>query len=259
MSVRVIRSVAEMRKVNRVLYVLPIGALLILWEGFSRTGIVSSDILPPFTASLHESVKLMASGEFSKHLFASGYRWAMGFSISLMLSVPIGIYMAKSKRAYHFLDPLLTMTYPVPKVALVPILMLWLGAGDLSKVAVIVIGCCIPLVISAYHGAQGVETSLIWSARAMGLGRRAILFRIILPASLPALFAGIRMALAVSMIVVLGSEMIARQSGLGYYLFNSLEMGLYQTTYSVLLLISGIGFLLDMIFCAVMRKILIWA
>jgi len=93
----------------------------------------------------------------------------------------------------------------------------------------------------------------------MGLGRRAILFRIILPASLPALFAGIRMALAVSMIVVLGSEMIARQSGLGYYLFNSLEMGLYQTTYSVLLLISGIGFLLDMIFCAVMRKILIWA
>ena len=66
------------------------------------------------------------------------------------------------------------------------------------------------------------------------------------------------MALAISMIVVLGSEMIARQSGLGYYLFNSLEMGLYQTTYSVLILISGIGFLLDMIFCLVMRKALVW-
>ncbi len=243
---------------NRVSSAAAIGALLVLWEGLSRIGIVPSDILPRFTVSLHESVKLMASEEFSKHLLASAYRWAVGFSISLTLSVPLGITMAKSKRAYHFLDPILTMTYPVPKVALVPILMLWLGAGDLSKVAVIVIGCCIPLVISAYHGAQGVETTLIWSARAMGLGRRAILFRILLPASLPALLAGIRMALAVSMIVVLGSEMIARQSGLGYYLFNSLEMGLYQTTYSVLLLVSGIGFFLDTVFCLVMRKVLVW-
>ena len=248
-----------MKKVNKVFYILPISALFILWEGFSRTAILPSEILPPFTTSLHESLKLMASAEFSKHFLASAYRWAIGFSLSLMLSVPIGITMAKSKRAYHFLDPLLTLTYPVPKVALVPILMLWLGAGDLSKVVVIVIGCCIPLVISAYHGAQGVETSLIWSARAMGMGRRAILFRIILPASLPALFSGIRMALAISMIVVLGSEMIARQSGLGYYLFNSLEMGLYQTTYSVLILVSGIGFLLDTIFCLVMKKVLVWA
>jgi taurine transport system permease protein len=247
-----------MKRVNSALYILPISVLLILWEAFSRTAIIPSEILPPFTTSLHESLKLVASAEFSRHLFASAYRWAMGFSLSLMLSVPIGIIMAKSKRAYHFLDPLLTLTYPVPKVALVPILMLWLGAGDLSKVVVIVIGCCIPLVISAYHGAQGVETSLIWSARAMGMGRRAILFRIVLPASLPALFSGVRMALAISMIVVLGSEMIARQSGLGYYLFNSLEMGLYQTTYSVLILVSGIGFLLDTIFCLVMRKVLVW-
>ena len=248
-----------MKRINRAFCILPIGALFILWEVLSRTAVIPPEILPPFTTSFHGVVELMASAEFSKHLFASAYRWAIGFSLSLIVSVPIGIMMAKSKRAYHFLDPLLTLTYPVPKVALVPILMLWLGAGDLSKVAVIVIGCCIPLVISAYHGAQGVETSLIWSARAMGLGRRAILFRIILPASLPALFSGIRMALAISMIVVLGSEMIARQSGLGYYLFNSLEMGLYQATYSVLLLVSGIGFILDTTFCLVMRRVLVWA
>jgi NitT/TauT family transport system permease protein len=166
--------------------------------------------------------------------------------------------MARSKRLYNFLDPLLTLTYPVPKAAMIPILMLWMGAGDLPKVTVIVIGCFIPLVISAYHGAQGVETSLIWSARAMGIGERAVLFRIILPASLPTIFSGIRMALAISLIVVLGSEMIARQSGLGYYLFNSLEMGLYEMTYSVLIIISGIGLFLDVIFSLVMRKVLIW-
>jgi ABC-type nitrate/sulfonate/bicarbonate transport system permease component len=137
-----------MKRVNRVFCILPVGVLFVLWEGFSRMAIIPSEILPPLTTSLQESLKLVASSEFSKHLFASAYRWAMGFSLSLILSVPIGIAMAKSKRVYHFLDPLLTLTYPVPKVALVPILMLWLGAGDLSKVVVIVIGCCIPLKLS---------------------------------------------------------------------------------------------------------------
>ncbi|MBP1708801.1 MAG: transporter permease, partial [Deltaproteobacteria bacterium] len=247
-----------MRKEARVFYVSSIIILFGLWEGIARLGVFPSEVLPSFVTTLRGSIQLILAEELPKHLLASGYRWAMGFSISLVLSVPAGIWMARSKRVYHFLDPLLTLTYPVPKAAMIPILMLWMGAGDLSKVMVIIIGCFIPLVISAYHGAQGVERSLIWSARAMGMGEKKILFRIILPASLPALFSGIRMALAISLIVVLGSEMIARQSGLGYYLFNSLEMGLYQTTYSVLIIISGIGFLLDRIFSLVMKNVLAW-
>jgi len=249
-----------MSKRNRIVYaIFSVVSVFLLWEGLSRTGWIPHEVLPPFTTSLQGSFELMATEEFSRHLFASSCRWAIGFSISLILSIPIGIYMARSRRVYNFLDPILTLTYPVPKAAMIPILMLWMGAGDLSKVTVIVIGCFIPLVISAYHGAQGVETSLIWSARAMGMGERTILFRILLPASLPTIFSGVRMALAISLIVVLGSEMIARQSGLGYYLFNSLEMGLYQTTYSVLIIISGIGLLLDLIFSLIMRKVLIWS
>ena len=239
--------------------ILSLIAVLGSWEGLSRTGTVSAEILPPFSTSFSGACALVTSGEFAQHLFASFVRWAIGFSLSLGLAIPIGIAMARSKPVYNFLDPLLTLTYPVPKAAMVPILMLWLGAGDFSKVTVIVIGCFIPLAISAYHGAQGVETSLIWSARAMGMGERAIFLRIILPASLPTVFSGIRMALAISLIVVLGSEMIARQSGLGFYLFNSLEMGLYETTYSVLLIISGTGLLLDGVFSVVKKKFLVWA
>jgi len=249
-----------MLKENKIFYTfLSTIVAFMMWEGLSRTKIISAEILPPCTTSLYGSFELVLSDEFLKHLLASSYRWAIGFSLSLGLSIPIGIYMARSKRLYNFIDPLLTLTYPVPKAALIPILMLWMGAGDLPKVTVIVIGCLIPLTISSYHGAQGVETSLIWSARAMGMGERAILFRIILPAALPTIFSGIRMALAISLIVVLGSEMIARQSGLGYYLFNSLEMGLYQETYSVLIIISGIGLFLDMIFSLVMKRVLAWA
>ena len=248
-----------MSKNNNIIYkTISVLSVFTLWEGISRTGMISPEILPPLTATLQGSMELVSSIEFLAHLVASFYRWAIGFSVSLALSIPIGITMARSKRLFNFFDPLLTLTYPVPKAAIIPILMLWVGPGDLSKVIVIVIGCFIPLVISAYHGAQGVETSLIWSARAMGTSERAVLFRIILPASLPTIFSGIRMALAISLIVVLGSEMIVRQSGLGYYLFNSLDMGLYQVTYSVIIIISGIGLLLDAIFSVIMRKVLVW-
>jgi NitT/TauT family transport system permease protein len=249
-----------MSKNNKIIYkTISVLIVFILWEALSRTGTISSEILPPFTAALYGSLYLVGSDEFLGHLVASFYRWAIGFSISLALSIPMGIAMARSKRLFNFLDPLLTLTYPVPKAAIIPILMLWVGPGDLCKVIVIIIGCFIPLVISAYHGAQGVETTLIWSAKAMGASERAMLFRIILPASLPTIFSGIRMALAISLIVVLGSEMIVRQSGLGYYLFNSLEMGLYQTTYAVIIIISGIGLLLNGIFSLVMRSVLVWA
>lgn len=249
-----------MSKNKNIIYkTISVLSLFILWEGLSRTKMISPEILPPFTAALYGSMQVVGSDEFLGHLVASLYRWAIGFSVSLALSIPMGITMARSKRLFNFLDPLLTLTYPVPKAAIIPILMLWVGPGDLSKVIVIIIGCFIPLVISAYHGAQGVETTLIWSAKALGTSERAMLFRIILPASLPTIFSGIRMALAISLIIVLGSEMIVRQSGLGYYLFNSLEMGLYNLTYSVIIIISGIGLLLNGIFSLVMRKVLVWA
>jgi ABC-type nitrate/sulfonate/bicarbonate transport system permease component len=248
-----------MQKHHKALSVLSIIALLGAWEAIARIHLLAPEIFPSFIGTFHGSLQLMASGEFPKHFLASAYRWAIGISVSIILSLPVGIWMARSKGAYHFFDPLLTLSYPVPKAAMIPILMLWMGAGDLSKVTVIILGCFIPLVISAYHGAQGVETSLIWSARAMGMSEGKILFRVILPASLPTVFSGIRMALAISLIVVLGSEMIARQSGLGYYLFNSLEMGLYDLTYSVLVIISAWGLLLDRAFCLVMKRVLIWA
>ena len=229
-----------------------------LWELIPHTGLVSPDLLPPFSAAAAEAWHLIASGEIAPHAAGSLERWLVGFGLSLLLSIPAGIAMGRSEALRNFLDPLLTITYPVPKAAMMPILMLWFGAGDLSKIIVLVIGCAIPLVVSAYHGAQGVEKNLIWSARAMGTSESMLLWRIVLPAALPQILSGVRTALAISLFVMLGSEMIVRQNGLGFYLFNSLDLGLYRLTYATVLLVALFGFALDAGFVALTRKALRW-
>ncbi len=237
---------------------LSIVLLFALWEALPRSGIVSADTLPPFSVALATAAQLSLSGELLPNLLSSLYRWAIGFAISLSFSIPAGMAMARNVSVRNFLDPVLTATYPIPKAALILIVMMWLGAGDVSKILVIVLGTSIPVVISSFHGAQGVDRNLIWSALAMGTNPRLVLFKIILPAAMPQILSGIRMALSVSLIALLGSEMIARQSGLGYLLFSSLDVKNYSLSYSIMLVIAVVGFILDWSFVAFMNRSLSW-
>ncbi len=245
-----------MRK--KILAVLTFVLVLGIWEIVPRVGLINPELLPPFSGAVAEAWHLLVSGEILPHLVGSMKRWAIGFGLSILLSVPAGVAMGRSETLKNFLNPLLTVTYPIPKAALMPILMLWFGAGDLSKILVLIIGCAIPLVVSSYHGAQGVERNLVWSARAMGTSEGKLLWQVVLPAALPQILSGVRQALAISMFVMLGSEMIVRQNGLGYYLFNSLDLGLYRITYACVLLVSLTGFLLDALFVAITHRTLQW-
>ena len=237
---------------------LSIALVFALWEVLPRAGILPAETFPPFSTVVATTSQLFLTGEMWPHLFSSMYRWAVAFVISLAFGIPAGIAMARLSAVRNFLDPILTATYPVPKAALIPIIMLWLGAGDLSKILVIILGTSIPLVISAFHGAQGVEKKLVWSALAMGTDRRLALFKVILPAALPDILSGVRMALSVSLIALLGSEMIARQSGLGYLLFSSLDVKAYDLSYATMLVIAIMGFAFDWGFVAFMGRSLVW-
>jgi NitT/TauT family transport system permease protein len=137
--------------------------------------------------------------------------------------------------------------------------MLWFGAGDLSKVLVIVLTVSLPLVYHAQEGARTVEEKLIWSAQAVGCSGFRRLRRVILPAALPEILIGARVAIVIGVIVTITSEMIVRQSGLGNYLFTALDMGQYAMTYAVMLVIAVLGFLLDWIFETVRRRLAYWA
>jgi NitT/TauT family transport system permease protein len=149
--------------------------------------------------------------------------------------------------------------YPVPKAALMPIIMLWLGIGDASKTLVICLGVSLPVIYHSYQGARAVEEKMLWSAAAMGLGPLQRLVRIVLPASLPEIFVGLRTGLVLALITMVTSEMIARQAGVGNILFNSLDMALYDTVYAMIVIIGAMGFVLDVAFERLRSWLVAWA
>ncbi|HKM87348.1 MAG TPA: ABC transporter permease subunit, partial [Xanthobacteraceae bacterium] len=179
--------------------------------------------------------------------------------LGLALGIPLGLVSGRSRAFENFITPILAAFYPVPKAALMPIVMLWFGAGDLSKVLIIVLTVSLPLVYHAQQGARAVDEKMIWSAAAVGCGSLSILHRVILPAALPEILIGVRVAIVIGVIVTITSEMIVRQSGLGNYLFTALDMGQYAMTYAVILVIAALGFLLDWAFETVRRRLTPWA
>ncbi len=190
---------------------------------------------------------------------ASLRRMAIAFSAALLVSIPLGLMMGRSRLVASFFHPLLMITYPVPKAALMPIIMLWLGVGDASKTLVIFLGVTLPLIYHSYQGSRAVEEKLLWSASAMGLNGFARLWRVVLPAALPEILVGCKTGLVLALITMVTSEMIARQAGIGNIVFVSLDLGAYDTVYAMIVIIGMLGILFDVGFEVMRRRLVGWA
>lgn len=231
--------------------------LLALWEAAARAFHISG--LPPPHDALRQLPAILTDREALFHIFDSLRRMLIGFALGVLVAIPIGLLMGRCRLVAAFFNPLLMMIYPVPKAALMPIIMLWLGIGDASKTLVIFLGVSLPVIYHSYQGARAVEEKMLWSAAAMGLGATQRLARIVLPASLPEIFVGLRTGLVLALITMVTSEMIARQAGVGNILFNSLDMALYDTVYAMILIIGAMGFVLDVLFERLRSWLLAWA
>src|SRR6202008_4598080 len=186
-------------------------------------------------------------------------RMAIGFALGVCAAIPIGLAMGRSREVAAFFNPLLMVVNPVPKAALMPIIMLWLGVGDASKTLVIFLGVSIPIIYHSYQGARAVEGKMLWSAAAMGMNGRARMLRIVLPAALPEIMVGIRTGLVLALITMVTSEMIARKQGVGDLLFNALAMAQYETVYATIIIIGMLGFIIDVGFERLRAHLVAWA
>jgi len=231
--------------------------LLALWQAASL--LLQEDYLPPATAVLADAGQLLASGALIPDILSSLGRLAWGFAFGIVLGIPLGLVSGRSERINDFVAPLLALFYPVPKAALMPIFLLWFGAGDISKIVIIIMSVSLPLVYHSYQGAKSVDAKLLWSAAAMGTGRLRQFWKIILPASLPEVLLGTRVAIVIGVIAMVSSEMIVRQNGVGYYIFNTLDMAEYQTTYAVIVVVAAMGYALDWLFERVRLRLTFWA
>jgi NitT/TauT family transport system permease protein len=193
------------------------------------------------------------------NILASLRRMAVGFGAAIAVSIPLGLVMGRSRAVAAFFNPLLMVIYPVPKAALMPIIMLWLGVGDLSKTLVIFLGVSLPVIYHSFEGAKAVEEKMLWSGAAMGLSAAQRLVRIALPAALPEILTGCRTGLVLALITMITSEMIARQSGAGNILFYALDMGEYDTVFAMIVIVGAMGIGLDAVFERIRARLVRWS
>ena len=186
------------------------------------------------------------------------YRAAAGLSLAIVLGGLAGVFMAYSRPVNILLGPLVELFYPLPKSALIPITVFWLGFGDGSKILLIFLGCMLPVAVGAYNGARSSEQVLLWSARSMGAGRLRVLWDVVVPSALPELLNGIRTALALSFVLLVLSELISSRKGLGYMIGLLGSGGVYDAMFATVLTVAMIGFIADRGFQLVMQRALAW-
>jgi NitT/TauT family transport system permease protein len=226
---------------NRVISLISIVGVIVVWEGVGRTGWVSPFFLPSFSAVMLAGYKMVLSGEIFGHLGASLWRIASGFCLGALGGVLIGVVLGFSQKSDDAAHPLLAATYPIPKIAILPLLILWLGIGEASKIAVIALGVFFPIAINARAGVRNVDRQLIKAALSLGSNRLRAVFKVVLPASLPMVFAGLKLGVGIALLLVVTAEMIAADRGIGFLILSAAD--LMQTTRLIfgIMILSGLG------------------
>src|SRR6188472_2112312 len=237
---------------------LPLVLLAIAWEVAARLELVSSSALPPLSDVIVSWIDLIKTGELTGNTGASLYRAAMGLLLAIVIGTVLGIGMAWSKPINVLLSPIVEIFYPLPKSALIPVTVIWLGFGNGSKILLIFLGCMIPVTIGAFNGARSSEQTLVWSARSMGANRLRMLWDVVLPSALPELLNGIRTALALSFILLVSSELIVARKGFGYMIGWLGDGGAYDAMFAVVLTVAALGFAADRFYLVLMRRALAW-
>jgi NitT/TauT family transport system permease protein len=236
----------------------PLLLLALAWEASARLGLVSTLALPPLSEVLAAWADLVRSGELVTNAAASLWRAGAGLFLAVVIGATLGILMAWWKPVNVLLSPLVEMFYPMPKSALIPVTVLWLGFGNGSKILLIFLGCMLPVTIGAFNGARSSEQVLVWSARSMGANRLRMLWDVVVPSAMPELLNGVRTALALSFILLVSSELIVAQQGLGYLIGFLGANGTYDAMFAVVLTVAFLGFAADRVYLLIMQRVLRW-
>ncbi|MFF8766847.1 ABC transporter permease [Nocardiopsis dassonvillei] len=235
-----------------------IAAFLLLWEVAPRAGLLDRVFLPPLTEVLAATRDLALSGQLWNHVSASLARALSGFLIAVAVAVPLGVLIAWYRPVSDFLTPILELFRNTAALALLPVFVLVLGIGEASKVSLVVYACAFPVLLNTITGVRTVDPLLVKSAASLGFGPLALFRKVVLPASVPSIFTGVRMAGASSILVLIAAEMVGSQSGLGY-LVNAAQLNfLIHDMYAGILAIAVVGVALNGVLVALERRFSRW-
>ena len=198
------------------------------------------------------------SGELETNTLVTLWRVFAGFVIGSVPGIAVGLLMAMFRPVRIFFDPLIATLFPIPKIALMPLLLLVFGFGDASKIALVVIAVFFPVVVNTYVGAANIER-IYWDvAKNYGASQSVIFRRIVFFGALPMIFAGLRIALAVSFIVLVAAEFVATKTGIGYLIWNSWELMEVDVMFVGIVTVGVLGLIATVILREIERKVIPW-
>jgi ABC-type nitrate/sulfonate/bicarbonate transport system permease component len=233
-------------------------ALAIAWEWLARSGTFTPFQLPALSAVLQRIWSDAIDGDLWINTALTLYRALVAFAICAVGGVLIGMAMSRNVLANWFFDPIISVGFPMPKIAFLPVVILWLGVYDVSKITIIVIDAIFPVIAATVLSIKGVERELIWSARNMGATNRELLYQIILPAASPQIMTGLQVALPLSLIVAVVAEMLMGGYGLGGAMMTASRFANSTSVFAGILEIAVVGYILVKGMSLIRRRLLIW-
>jgi ABC-type nitrate/sulfonate/bicarbonate transport system permease component len=243
---------------ERLLYLISPIALLALWQVLLMLGFGDRRFIPAPSDIAERGWEMIANGELAYHSAVTLYRVFVGFFLGIVPAIAAGLLMAMFRPVRIFFDPLIASLFPIPKVALMPLLLLVFGFGDASKIALVVIAVFFPVVVNTYVGAANIE-KIYWDvAKNYGASQSIIFRRIVFFGALPMIFAGLRIAIAVSFIVLVAAEFVSTKAGIGYLIWNSWELLQVDKMFVGIVTIGIIGLIVSAIFQEIERKVIPW-
>jgi len=233
--------------------------LLVIWQIASDTGCLKPSILPSPLVIAATLWELLKSGELFKNLEVSLVRVLEGFVIGAGLGLLVGFAMGLSKRMERALSLITGLLRPIPTIAWIPALILWLGIGESSKVVVIAVGSFWPVLLSAIQGVRGTDSKYLEVARVLEKDSYTTLLKVVIPSALPSIFTGLRVAMGIAWASVVGAELIAASSGIGYMIMYAREVSQPDVMLVGVLAIGLTGLLIDFLLLQLQRRLLKWS
>jgi len=243
---------------SRWLGVAFIVLLLILWEIAAAMAIFPPMSFPRISAIMATWWQLVISGQLVSEVLSSLWRMFAGYFIGVALGVAIGLLMGYVRFFYNLLEPITEVLRPIPSPAYLPIMILFLGIDDEMKIFMIAFASVFPVLLNTYSGVRSVDPIQLQTARTFGVSGRRLLTQIVLPAASPYIFTGMRISLAVALIVMVISEMVAASNGIGYFILSAQRGFKIRDMFAGVLTLAILGYVLNRLFVLIENRVLAW-
>ncbi|MGH8436162.1 MAG: taurine ABC transporter permease TauC [Pseudomonas sp.] len=246
----------------RLISSLTLGSLLALWWRVTAAGLIEPLFLPPPAAVLQKAWLLVTSGYMEstlwQHLGASLGRIGLALAIALLTAIPVGIAIGRNRITQGVLDPLIEFYRPIPPLAYLPLIVIWCGIGELSKVLLIYLAIFAPIAIATATGVCTLDPTRLRAAQSLGASRAQLIRHVILPSALPDILTGVRIGLGVGWSTLVAAELIAATSGLGFMVQSAAQFLVTDVVILGILVIAFIAFALEMGLRALQRRLVPW-